>query len=193
MSSREVSKDCQRLRRFLSCLSSRSPTSQLRLLSFFLCRITFSFLFHARLSKLTAVSLTAESPPHKSRSLTPRAGHLSHCPKRQTRRAGRLSHCQKCRLGVLRFSVSPGRSNTVPPSFARFETPAPPPFRSRQNSSPQLHFLILATPPQPTGRGLSSGEGRKKKPSAHHHCTNHKHASSTSRHRGNVHFTEQPG
>ena len=38
----------------------RSPTSELRPLSFFLCRITFSFLFHARLSKPAAVSLTAE-------------------------------------------------------------------------------------------------------------------------------------
>jgi len=54
----------------------RSPTSQLRPLSFFLCRITFSFLFYARLSKPTAVSLTAESPPHKSRSPTRRAGRL---------------------------------------------------------------------------------------------------------------------
>ena len=78
----------------------RSPTSQLRPLSFFLCRITFSFLFHARLSKPVAVLLTAESPPHKSRSPTRRAGRLSHCPKnvdstcRQVQRLSRqIQHC----------------------------------------------------------------------------------------------------
>ena len=154
----------------------------------------------------------------------------------QTRRAGR-------------FSVSPGRSNTVPPSFARFKNTSAPrerlfphtePFyeafvrslrshpmhasktrlfstnstflrslhfslvRSLRhtskplsakptNSSPQLHFLFLATPSQQTGQGLARDGGRKKRElSFHHHRINNKTASYASRHTCNVHFTIQP-
>ena len=60
-------------------------------------------------------------------------------------------------------------------SFRSLEATRSSPFSKPTNSSPQFHFLFLATPSQPTGRGLSSVEGRKKRELlAHHHCTNNK-------------------
>ena len=128
-------------------------------------------------------------------------------PKMQTRRAGR-------------FSVSPGRSNTVllrslaSKTRARLESDRFPTlnpfyfqflFRSlasthKHASLSEADKLLPLVSLSLFGHTLSAdwagprpGWGRKKRElSFHHHRTNNKTASYTSRHTCNVHFTNQP-
>ena len=186
-----MSRDRQRLRRFLSCLPASKPD----------------------LSTPSSQFLSAQNQPFLPPPRPPlKAGRrLSH---------GRITSSQEpiadstCRPPLFRSlasthehasraTVRPTLNLFMKPSFARFEattsTPRKPdcfpnstPFSLQfllrsllRNTStplseadkllPPAHLLFLATPSQPTGRGPPSGEGRKKRePPAHHHRTNNK-------------------
>ena len=130
-SSRAVSRDSQRLRRFsLAFPAARSPRSP------------------------TAHPADRASTPVVS--LLPSRRTLALKPDCSTSRS---------RLDTHRFSLAfPPRSPTAqlrPLSFLPLFIFGARPFTKPTNSSPQLHLPLQATPPQPTGRGLSSREGKE--------------------------------